>query len=33
VSADISESQFAELRGSRDVTVEIPKSAVHFLSK
>lgn len=33
ISVTISESHFADLGGSRDLLVEIPKTAVHFLSK
>jgi molybdate transport system ATP-binding protein len=33
IAVDISEGQFAEVRGSRELFVEIPKNAVHFLSK
>jgi molybdate transport system ATP-binding protein len=32
LSAEVSESEYAELRGSRELCVEIPPTAIHFLS-
>jgi hypothetical protein len=33
ISADVTETEFAELRGRSELRVEIPAGAIHFLSR
>lgn len=33
ITADVTESEYAELQGSREVRLQIPKDAIHFLSR
>lgn len=33
ITADVTETQYAELRGSQKLRLEIPKDAIHFLSR
>jgi molybdate transport system ATP-binding protein len=33
ITADVTETEYADLRGSRELRLEIPKDAIHFLSR